>query len=123
MIISNTTGKLAQAAFALAALSLSGSAIANEQARSQTVSHSDLDLAQAADVDTLDRRLDRAVKRVCGRASGPSLQERNIIGHCYDEAWSGITPQREFAIARAGSQSDRVAARDGGTAIQVASAN
>lgn len=123
MTFSNTTTKLARIAFAMAALSISSTALADERTQSHTVHYYDLNLANEADVDELDRRLDRAVKQVCGRASGLSLQQRRLVGTCHDEARNGVTPQREFAIAQAGSQRDQLAARANGLKIRIVSEN
>lgn len=90
-------------AFALAALTatIPASAIAGAEARSETVSYGDLNLATPAGIEALDRRLDRAVERVCGSNSSRTLQVRRDIERCEADAWQSIQDDREFAIAKA----------------------
>lgn len=93
-------------AFAAAALAsaLPSAAIARDETRTERVTYSDLNLANEAGVKALDRRLDRAVQRVCGD------DRRNIltppaVTRCMRSAHASVIPQRAYAIARAtGSQ-------------------
>ena len=90
-------------AFALAALTaaLPLSAMARDESPTENVPYGDLNLATEAGVETLDRRLDRAVERVCGVAAPRSLGVNRIIEECKDEAWQRIQGARQVAIAQA----------------------
>ena len=79
-------------ALALAALTAVPSpAIARDAGPTQAVSYADLDLTSPAGVAALDRRLDRAVDRVCGHPG-----RNNIEG------------ERQVAIARASERRDGI---------------
>lgn len=90
-------------AFGLAALvnCIPSTAIAREQGTTERVSYADLDLTSRAGVEALDRRLDRAVKRVCGYAPVTPLNQQRRIAACVDDTWDSIQPQRHGAIAKA----------------------
>lgn len=108
MEVNTRKSNLSAVAFALAALTvtLPVEAVANGQPLSENVHYGDLNLATQAGIDALDRRLDRAVKRVCGDASPRSLSEERQVGKCREETWQSIQPDREFAIARATGRHD-----------------
>jgi UrcA family protein len=73
---------------------------AREVVTTERVPYADLNLASEAGIETLDRRLERAVKRVCGGdARHMGLQDEVI--ECREKARAGIAPQRNYAIARA----------------------
>jgi UrcA family protein len=73
---------------------------AREVVTTERVPYADLNLASEAGIETLDRRLERAVKRVCGGdARHLGLQDEVIA--CREKARAGIAPQRNYAIARA----------------------
>jgi len=92
-------------AFALAALTatLPSSALAGA-AQSETVPYGDLNLGSEEGVKALDRRLDRAVERVCGTPQIRSLQAQRQIEQCRAETWAAIQDDRQFAIAKATGQ-------------------
>ena len=71
--------------------------------RTERVSYGDLNLASEAGVKALDRRLDRAVRRVCGD-DHRNLVMSSSVKNCIETARASIRPQREFAIARANGQ-------------------
>jgi len=99
-----TTNKstLPAIAFALAALATVPShAVAGEAAPTEQVSYADLDLTSEAGVTALDRRLDRAVKRVCGNPGRFPLPMQQRIADCREETWNNIQAQRQVAIGRA----------------------
>lgn len=63
-------------ALAASSLSLAPAALAGDNdERSSTVSHSDLDLSTEEGIEELDRRIDRAARTVCG-SDDPSLGTR-----------------------------------------------
>lgn len=99
---------LSAIAFALAALTatIPGQAFANGEPLTEDVHYGDLNLATQAGIDALDRRLDRAVKRVCGEPSPRSLSATRQVGKCREETWQSIEADREFAIARATGRHD-----------------
>jgi UrcA family protein len=94
---------LVAAAFAAAALPaiIPSAASAGEKAVRAKVFHGDLDLATEAGVKALDRRLESAVRLLCGstRWSMGSVPPATV--RCRQAAQASITPQRRIAIARA----------------------
>jgi len=103
--MTNNTRKSALPALALglaALVSLAPSFATAQEARTERVTYGDLDLTSEAGVKALDRRLDRAVKRVCGYLPGdhPLIVQRRLE-QCVDDTWDTIKTQRHFAIARA----------------------
>ena len=75
------------------------------QAETRLVRYADLDLASAAGRATLDRRIDSAVRAVCGRASIQDLNAVHQVELCRDEAEDGAYAQLrrgevQVAIAR-----------------------
>lgn len=101
--------KLPIIAFAMAALvsTIPSAVFASDETRTERVDYSDLNLASDAGIKTLDRRLDRAVRRVCGTDDMHNLQERAQVIECQAKARAGIVPQRKFAIAQATGHQDR----------------
>jgi UrcA family protein len=91
-------------AFALAALTATP-AIA-QGANSVRVPYGDLNLASQSGIAALDRRLDRAVERVCGNAPIQDLSARRRIERCRTETWQSIQDDRQVAIARSTGQQD-----------------
>jgi UrcA family protein len=75
----------------------------------EIVSHRDLRLTLAADQRRLDRRVEAAVKNVCGYNDTLAARTVASFSHyhaCHGVAWSGARPQIAAAVARA---SDRLA--------------
>lgn len=108
--------------FALAALAatLPSSAFAGNGAPTEKVPYGDLNLATQAGVETLDRRLDRAVQRVCGSASMRDLPAQARIEQCREDTWKAIEDDRQVAIAKATGQDNvQQAARGTRTPTQV----
>jgi len=95
-------------AFALVALTAAVPSLAhaNGGPPSEEVHYGDLDLTSAAGVAVLDRRLDNAVKRVCGTASIRNLSGERIVERCREATWQSIRDDREVAIARANGGPD-----------------
>jgi len=94
-------------AFALAALTatLPSSAIAGEP-QTEKVPYGDLNLATEAGIQALDRRLDRAVERVCGESQIRNLAANRQVERCRADTWRSIQDERQFAIARATGRQD-----------------
>jgi UrcA family protein len=94
-------------AFALAALAstVPSSAIAGGPT-TEKVPYGDLNLASEDGVKALDRRLDRAVERVCGEPQVRNLALQRRIEQCRADTWQSIQGERQFAIARATGQHD-----------------
>jgi UrcA family protein len=95
------------------ALTLMTAAIAvvptgSEQPRKVVVQYGDLNLASDEGRDVLDKRLDRAVKIVCGRAFGEPLYIKMAVRKCQAQTLADVAPQRDLAIAQTGV---RLAAR------------
>jgi UrcA family protein len=99
----NSKLNLPAIAFACAALiaAVPSSALAEDRAPIEKVPYGDLNLATQAGIDTLDRRLDRAVERVCGQAIPRVLQHQKVIAQCKKETRQRVQAKRDFAIARA----------------------
>lgn len=78
-------------------------------ARQAVVKYSDLDLSTLDGRDVLDRRLDRAVRLVCGNAQNESLAMKMVIRRCVTKTTNDIAPQRQLAVATFGV---KLAAKD-----------
>ncbi|MBT2135080.1 UrcA family protein [Croceibacterium sp. LX-88] len=98
-------------AFALAALvqTVPSVASAREQGRSIPVSYGDLDLTSPQGIKTLDRRLDRAVRRVCGDRTYQNLSLQAGVSECEKGTWAHINGQRQVAINKANDRLNGVA--------------
>ena len=94
---------LRRIAFALAALTAAvpALAIAADEPTTVHVYYGDLNLTSESGIAALDRRLDRAVERVCGNGSVRSLTENRAVARCERETRNSIREDREFAIAKA----------------------
>jgi UrcA family protein len=88
-------------ALAAAGLALPAPVLAEQIERTEYVSFGDLDLTSEEGVETLDRRLNRAVTRVCGTEAFQVLAVWAQVRDCKRGAREGIAPQRDAAIARA----------------------
>jgi UrcA family protein len=71
----------------------------------------DLDLSSQSGQRTLDRRLNQAVKEVCGAASDADVAGKNDVRRCRVETLAGLASERDQRIAAASSQPIKVAAR------------
>ena len=78
--------------------------------RTQIVSYADLDLSREADVRELDRRIDRAVKQVCGIASDIDLEGKNEVRRCRTLTSASLAAERGRALASASRPSPVVLA-------------
>jgi len=95
---------LAAVVFALAALTATP-AVA-QASHTEEVPYGDLNLGTQAGIAALDRRLDRAVERVCGDALFRNLAAQRRIEQCRAQTWQSIQDDRQFAIAKATGQRD-----------------
>ena len=93
--------KIFASAFAIAALAAAAPAVAQD---SDTVSISvethDLDLNSHADRDTLDQRIDTAIRRAC-RPEGRDTEAMRDARICRSDLADAIAPPVEMAIAEA----------------------
>jgi UrcA family protein len=69
----------------------------------QIVRYTDLNLATDAGRAALDRRIARAVREVCGRASDADVHGKNVVGRCRVETASAARAQPESVLAAAAS--------------------
>lgn len=99
---------LRRIAFALAALSATAPswAVLASEPRGEAVYYGDLNLAGESGVKVLDRRLDRAVARVCGSFSIRNLTADRDVAECREQTWNAIRDERDFAIAKATGRYD-----------------
>jgi UrcA family protein len=96
------------AAFCLVAVAAPAAA---EPPQSIYVSRADLDLGQAKDVHKLERRIERAMRRLCGSlAQARNRREMDMIEACRGEAQQSVAPQLARAVAMAKAR--WLAARD-----------
>ena len=75
------------------------------------VETSDLDLSSQSGQRALDRRLNQAVKEVCGIASDVDVAGKNDVRRCRAETLASLAEERDQRIAAASSQPIKVAAR------------
>lgn len=76
-----------------------------------TVQTADLDLTSARGQQALDRRLQLAVKDVCGIASDADIAGKNDVRRCRVETLAALASERDQRIARASGAPIEVAAR------------
>lgn len=95
--------KILQAAALAAAVLASVPAAAAEELPAQVrVYYGDLDLSKQAGVETLDRRLTRAVEAVCPSDNGVvELARKRTIALCRTAKQAEIAPLRQSALAAA----------------------
>jgi UrcA family protein len=67
-----------------------------------SVRYSDLDLATPAGIAMLDRRIDRAVERLCGAAYPTDLDAQAQIAGCRSETMKSVSSSRAILLAHAG---------------------
>jgi UrcA family protein len=67
-----------------------------------SVRYSDLDLATPAGVARLDRRIGRAVERLCGAAYPTDLDAQAQVAGCRSDAMKSVSGRRATLLARAG---------------------
>ena len=102
----NNTRKSTLPALAFALAALSATPVVAQVAHSVAVPYGDLNLGTQAGVAALDRRLDRAVERVCGDAPIQNLSAQRRIDQCREDTWKSIQDDRQFAIAKSTGQQD-----------------
>lgn len=79
-------------------------AVAQEEARSETVSMAGLDLAKPADAARLELRLQTAVRRVCGPDEGKDLGARDQFNACKTGALTGAHADVQLALRSSATQ-------------------
>lgn len=97
--------KILQAAALAAAVLASVPALAAEQAPTRVrVYYGDLDLSDRVGIETLDRRLLRAVKAVCPSDNGVrEMSQLRMISLCRAAKQAEIAPLRQSVLAAAAS--------------------
>lgn len=101
------------AALAASAVTVSPATAADPSAGIAIVSTADLDLSNARDVRTLDRRLSIAIVEACGEASSVDVAGRNFVRACRVDARAKLNAERDRLV--------QIAAR--GSATKFASAH
>ncbi|MBX3594266.1 UrcA family protein [Sphingomonas sp.] len=104
MIVRNLLALLGLATVALgtaAALFAGGYDPYYERPRALAVSFAGLDLATPEGLAILDRRIERAVDKVCGRTDRRNLRLRSVELRCRRDAWLAVEPQVAAAVDRA----------------------
>ena len=81
------------------------------QIATSVVETADLDLSSQSGQQALDRRLNQAVKEVCGTASDVDVAGKNDVRRCRVDTLAGLASERDQRIAAASSQPIKVAAR------------
>jgi UrcA family protein len=76
-----------------------------------TVQTADLDLSTAKGQQLLDRRLQLAVKDVCGKASDVDIAGKNDVRRCRADTLASLASERDSRVARASGDPIEVAAR------------
>ena len=76
----------------------------------QIVSYADLDLSTPAGVATLDGRIDRAIRKVCGKAY-MDLNTSQAVRQCRKDTFSSVQHQRASVLAAATDKSIQFSAR------------
>jgi UrcA family protein len=77
----------------------------------QRVAFADLDLSTPAGVATLDRRIEGAVRRICGHYFPNSPASRAEVERCRSETLASVYSQRSDAIASAQTRAVQLSAR------------
>ncbi|WP_390549011.1 UrcA family protein [Qipengyuania sp. MTN3-11] len=88
-------------ALALGSLSVSAGA---RETPSEDVRYLDLDLRTDAGVKSLDNRIEKAVRKVCGGVSGGGYFEWMFYNDCKAATLASVTPVRNAVIERAREQ-------------------
>lgn len=102
---------------AAAVLAATFPTIAHAQQQSVSVLYGDLDLTSEAGVRGLDRRLNNAVKIVCGQSSNRlTLFELVLVRQCTEESWADIADSRQAVIDRARQRTPIVEVASAGAA-------
>lgn len=80
---------------------VSSSAFAFDEVEMRRVSYADLDLTTKAGAATLDRRVQRAIREVCGEASSRDVNLMLREKRCRTNALRTVRPQMDTAFAAA----------------------
>nr|WP_161593698.1 UrcA family protein [Parerythrobacter lutipelagi] len=96
------TKSLTAAAIALAAIALPVSAAQANEGATVQVSYADLDLSGKAGQDIFDRRIERAIEKVCGNLTGRPTFDSSIR-NCQLETRAAAKPSRDLAVANYGN--------------------
>lgn len=83
-----------------------------ESAPSARIAYADLNLASAAGVAELDRRIDRAVDRACPGLKTLPLAQVQAAKGCRADTLRALQPERIRLIAQARTHDTKLASRD-----------
>lgn len=86
------------AAVLMSAVTLSPAMAAEPTSAIAVVRTADLDLGNARDVRTLDRRLSIAIVEACGEASNVDLAGRNAVRSCRVDARAKVDAERDRLV-------------------------
>ncbi len=86
------------AALMASAVTLSPAIAADPAAGIAIVSTADLDLDNARDMRTLDRRLTIAIVEACGEASNVDVEGRNLVRACRVDARAKVDAERNRLV-------------------------
>ena len=84
---------------------------ARAESDTQVVSYADLDLTSPAGQAALDRRLNAAIRQVCGRPFPIDLQTHRQVQQCRSQTAAIVQAQRNDAFAQANSNRIQLSAR------------
>jgi UrcA family protein len=76
-----------------------------------TVQTADLNLSSTSGQRALDRRLNQAVKEVCGYASDADVAGKNEVRRCRVETFAKAESERDLRIAKGSGSPIEIAAR------------
>jgi len=76
------------------------------QAEGRRVSYADLDLTSPQGQAVFDRRIESAIRQICGRPFPSDLQTSHQVQRCRSETRADVQAQRNDALAQA--QNDRI---------------
>ncbi|MES2904202.1 MAG: UrcA family protein [Pseudomonadota bacterium] len=93
------------AAMLASAVTLSPAIAADPAAGIAIVRTADLDLGNARDLATLDRRLSIAIVEACGEASNVDLEGRNAVRACRVDARAKVDAERNRLVQLAARES------------------
>lgn len=86
-------------------------AVQPASAETRIVSYADLDLSSPQGQAALDRRIEHAVRQVCGRPFPTNLQSREEVEECRSQTLSSVQAQRNDAFAQAINNRIQLSAR------------
>jgi UrcA family protein len=93
------------------ALAASALSAVPAQAESRRVSYADLDLGSPAGLAAFDRRIESAIRQLCGAASPTDLRTVHGVSRCRAETLAHLQAQRNDVLAQARNNAVQYSAR------------